>query len=118
MTPTILFGEDVNKNGILDPNEDDGEKSFPRDNQDGKLQRGWSAYLTLWGQERNVDAKGQPRIYLNDPEMGLLYGMIEKEFGTDWARFIVGARVIGMARVRRSKVPILWSPEVSNLRRF
>ena len=107
MTPEILFGEDINRNGVLDPNEDDGEKSLPLDNQDGKLQRGWASFLTLWSQESNLDAKGQPRIYLNDPQIGMLYGRLEKEFGTEWARFIVGARIIGMPFMMQAPGPLM-----------
>lgn len=105
MTPAILFGEDANRNGILDPNEDDGEKTPPIDNQDGKLDRGWSALLTLWNQENNLDSKGQPRIFLNDPQIGMLYGLLEREFGVDFARFVIAARVIGMPSMIPPAVP-------------
>lgn len=105
MTPAILFGEDINRNGILDPNEDDGEKTPPLDNQDGKLDRGWSALLTLWNQENNLDSKGQPRIYLNDPQIGMLYGLLEREFGVDFARFVIAARVIGMPSMLPPPIP-------------
>ena len=39
-------GEDWNQNGVLDPNEDDGDTSWPPDNADGILQAGWSGVLT------------------------------------------------------------------------
>ena len=35
-TYEVLYGEDANMNGVLDPNEDDGEESAPTDNSDGK----------------------------------------------------------------------------------
>jgi hypothetical protein len=41
-TRTILYGEDANMNGVLDPNEDDGNKSDPPDNSDGKLDPAFS----------------------------------------------------------------------------
>jgi len=44
--PEYVRGEDWNLNGILDPNEDDGDLSWPPDNADGKLDAGWSAILT------------------------------------------------------------------------
>src|SRR5207249_3174996 len=47
ITPDLLFGEDANRNGLLDPNENDGAASPPLDNADGILQRGWSAYFTV-----------------------------------------------------------------------
>ncbi len=39
-------GEDWNQNGVLDPNEDDGDASWPPDNADGILDSGWSGILT------------------------------------------------------------------------
>ena len=39
-TLELVLGEDTNRNGALDANEDDGEQSAPRDNQDGQLQPG------------------------------------------------------------------------------
>lgn len=44
--PEYVRGEDWNLNGILDPNEDDGNLSWPPDNRDGVLDAGWSALLT------------------------------------------------------------------------
>lgn len=44
--PEYVRGEDWNLNGILDPNEDDGDLSWPPDNADGKLDAGWSGLLT------------------------------------------------------------------------
>ncbi len=46
MTPEIVRGEDWNLNGLLDPNENDGDLSWPPDNADGKLDAGWSQHLT------------------------------------------------------------------------
>jgi hypothetical protein len=36
-TLEILYGEDVNRNGILDPNENDGDVTLPLDNADGRI---------------------------------------------------------------------------------
>ena len=44
---TIWFGEDLNENGVLDPNEDDGAKTPPFDNADGVLNRGIKDYVTV-----------------------------------------------------------------------
>lgn len=44
----LLYGEDVNRNGLLDPNEDDGDASRPNDNQDGSLDFGLIEYLTVY----------------------------------------------------------------------
>ena len=39
-TSALLYGEDANLNGNLDPNEDDGEAMSPPDNQDAQLDAG------------------------------------------------------------------------------
>ena len=44
---TIWFGEDLNANGILDPNEDDGAENPPFDDMDGTLDKGIKEYLTV-----------------------------------------------------------------------
>ena len=60
VTPQLLLGNDQNRNGVLDPEEDDGS---------GTLDRGWSAYLTVYSREQNVDSQGNPRIYVNDQDL-------------------------------------------------
>lgn len=45
----ILFGEDANRNGVLDPNEDDGDETLPADNMDGRLDRGIYNFVTAYG---------------------------------------------------------------------
>jgi type II secretory pathway component PulK len=48
MTEEILYGEDTNMNGVLDPNEDDGDKTLPSDNADGRLDPGILEYVTVF----------------------------------------------------------------------
>ncbi len=65
MTPEILFGEDANLNGRLDPAEDDASENLPHDNRDGRLDPGLYAFVTAVSQERNVTLEGEPRLNLN-----------------------------------------------------
>jgi len=65
MTPEILYGEDWNQNGLLDANENDGDKSPPADNSDGVLDFGFISFLTVHSYEPNVSNSGQPRVDLN-----------------------------------------------------
>ncbi|QDT53224.1 Putative type II secretion system protein K [Caulifigura coniformis] len=95
VTPALLYGEDANRNGILDPNEDDGDISMPADNQDGVLDLGWSAFLTVYGSETNLRKDGSPKINLNQPLLSTLYDTLEEEFGADVATFIVAFRAYG-----------------------
>ncbi len=62
----VLYGEDLNQNGILDPNENDGETSLPLDNKDGKLDPGLVEYVTVWSQESNLGTNGSQRVYIGD----------------------------------------------------
>ena len=59
-TPEILYGEDTNLNGVLDYNENDGDTSLPRDNQDGTLDFGILEYVTVYSEEpeENEDQEG------------------------------------------------------------
>jgi DNA uptake protein ComE-like DNA-binding protein len=62
----ILYGEDVNRNGVLDVNEDDGDATFPYyDNQDGDLDRGIAPFLTVWSRELDTASDNKARINLN-----------------------------------------------------
>lgn len=65
MTIDLLYGEDINLNGILDLNENDGEETYPLDNSDGKLNRGWYPFITCNSYEKNVDGTGNTRININ-----------------------------------------------------
>jgi len=64
VTGEVLFGEDFDRNGLLTANEDDGDRSFPLDNQDGVLNRGLFPYLTTFSSESNVSNDNRPRAYL------------------------------------------------------
>jgi type II secretory pathway component PulK len=63
-TGQVVYGEDYNRNGLLDPNEDDGEETFPPDNADGRLNRGLLPYLTVWSVEPNQSNDLTARVNL------------------------------------------------------
>ncbi len=63
----LLYGEDANLNGALDPNEDDGEKNLPSDNADGKLDAGLLAYVTVFSKEPKKLTDGTARVDLTPP---------------------------------------------------
>jgi len=65
ITQELLYGEDTNFNGKLDFNECDGEDSWPADNGDDKLDKGWIAYLTCYSYDKNVDGYGNRRVNIN-----------------------------------------------------
>ena len=58
----ILYGEDANLNGVLDPNENDGDISSPSDNRDGRLDSGLFEYFTVYTREPALDPYGSNRV--------------------------------------------------------
>jgi type II secretory pathway component PulK len=88
VTPQLLFGNDLNRNGVLDPGEDDGT---------GQANQGWSAYLTVYSREPNVDATGNPRVYLNDSDLNTLStNLTGLNLSSDLVQFILAARMYGL----------------------
>lgn len=87
----ILYGEDVNQNGILEPNENDGEISWPPDNRDGRLEPGLAEYLTVHNPQAGPRADGSPRInVLNGAGRQELAGLMEERFGSERASELMG----------------------------
>jgi len=66
MNLDILYGEDGNLNGFLDPNENDGDILPPHDNKDGQLQSGLLEFCTVWSHEGNVISNGQSRVIVTN----------------------------------------------------
>lgn len=96
-TAWVVFGEDYNRNGLLDPNEDDGDESFPLDNADGQLFRGVSAYFTLWSEEANASGDNRTRINLNMQDLEDLEEKLGEEFDSEIINYIIGVRSSGIS---------------------
>jgi len=62
--PESTRGEDWNLDGRLDPNEDDGEQTWPPDNHDGILDAGLSGLLTASSLTSPRAASGEDRLNL------------------------------------------------------
>jgi type II secretory pathway component PulK len=117
ITPELLFGRDLNRNGILD--EVAGGTGNPLAMGSGgmgmtmgasgagamsggatdsstlgvaAMDRGWSGYLTLHSKEKNVNAQGEPRIYLNGDDLTQLHKDLKDVFNDEWAQFIIAYR--------------------------
>lgn len=99
VTPQLLYGEDANRNGLLDPNENDGEASLPLDNADGILDCGWAAYLTVYSRESNLRVDGTEKIDVNNSVLVDLYDQLNEEFGDEVAQFITAYRLYGATNV-------------------
>lgn len=63
-TGRILYGEDADRNGLLTWNEDDGNATFPPDDEDGTLNRGLYPYVTVYSRDFNRANDHQARVVL------------------------------------------------------
>lgn len=92
VTRKLLYGADLNRNGVQDADEEAGADGFDR---------GWSAYLTVHSREQNVGLGGAPVIWLNEPnvlDLKPLYDLLVTAVGDDLAKFIVLCRRYGYQR--------------------
>jgi len=80
----ILYGEDLNRNGVLDPNENDGDRTPPDDDADGRLDPGLVELLTVHSREPNVREDGSARINVNESSEEL-ETLFQETFGEDRA---------------------------------
>src|SRR5690606_29558187 len=101
VTPDLLYGEDANRNGLLEPNEDDGDVTAPFDNADGILDAGWASFLTLHSRESNLRSDGSEKIDLNQSLLTELYDLLEEEFDADIAQFITAYRLKGSTNIEK-----------------
>ncbi len=80
-TMDILVGEDLNRNGILDPNELD-------ENRNGIADPGILEYVTVWSREPNTRADGTARVNLNGNRQEL-QALLEDTFNATRAGQII-----------------------------
>ena len=88
----LLYGEDTNRNGMLDWNENDGEQSPPADNSNSRLDPGFFNYVTIHSYETNADEQGKKRLDLTDPQnQAAVQALLDDAVGTDKAISIMQA---------------------------
>ena len=95
MDVDVLYGEDANLNGALDPNENDGDVLPPSDNSDGRLGPGILEYVTVYSHLPATQTNGQPLVNVANGVAGLQTNLVAL-FGQSRAAQIV-ARVGGAA---------------------
>ncbi|HKI36085.1 MAG TPA: hypothetical protein VKA46_29785 [Gemmataceae bacterium] len=89
VTPQLLFGNDTKRNGQADPSAGDGT---------GTLDLGWFPYLTMYSREMNVSSQGNPRIWVNDPNLqALATNLTNAGFDDTISAFILAYRMYGAA---------------------
>ena len=117
VTPDLLFGEDANRNGLLDPNEDDGEDSPPYDDADGLLALGWSSYLTVHSRESNRSSDGGKKLHVNNNLLTELYDELLDLYGDEEiATFVIAYRMNGPLGADEDEIDELNGVEFENNR--
>ncbi len=86
MDGRVLYGEDYDRNGLLSPNEDDGDERFPPDNTDGFLNLGLLPYVTVHSREFNVSNDERDRINIYDSDQRSLREKLSEAFEDDSAK--------------------------------
>ena len=102
VSPQLLFGADVNRNGMVDAHEQAAlsavqqivdltatAESAAENMISGSLERGWSSYLTLYSQENNLNINGEPRINFNEEDFTKLHQDLSAVFSVDVANFVI-----------------------------
>jgi hypothetical protein len=106
MLPELLYGEDTNRNGRLDDNENDADESDPPDNADGKLDRGLYDLVTVYSAEGSAagasGSSGTQPVDVNSASSDAL----RKAF-TDHLAGSRLAEVVGLTRSRRPFLNVL-----------
>ena len=89
ITPTMLYGLDVNRNGMVDVHE----QNMAQGAFEPGLERGWAPYLTIHSKEANLASDGLPRVYLNEEDLQLLSDNLEAaDVPPEWITYILAYR--------------------------
>ena len=105
VTPSLLFGLDQNRNGVLENSETvaaassgyttDASTSGSSSTQNELPDLGWAIYLTLYSKEKNVAGDGTPRLNINGSDLATLQTDLSIAVGDDLATFIIAYRANG-----------------------
>lgn len=99
VTGRLLFGNDANRNGLVDPNEkedQDRPATVTAGSSDARLP--WASLLTVHSAERNTTPEGKPRVDVNAKDLAELYPQLAAVVPEPWARFVVAYRQYGPAK--------------------
>ncbi len=86
-SPEILYGEDTNRNGVLEANENDAEQNAPADNKNGRLDRGLYDYVTVYSKTANKTGDGEDRININNMQQQSKLAKLLQENLTDSSKY-------------------------------
>lgn len=89
---TILYGEDANRNGLLEPNEDDSDEKFPPDDNDGLLNSGLHEVATVNATDYPLSSSGEPQVNINGNAQQLQAQLAATGLSDQTISFIVAYR--------------------------
>jgi len=92
VTPQLLFGIDINHNGVVDPDE---EAASGTSGLEPDMLLGWANYLTLFSKESNLNRERLQRININSEDLDQLYRDLRSAFNEQWSSFIIAYRQNG-----------------------
>jgi len=87
-TMDILVGDDLNRNGVLDPNE-------PDEGGNGQVDPGILEYLTVYSREPNAHSDGTPLVNINNQAQ--LRALLQSNFGGGRANQVMSRLGYGIA---------------------
>jgi hypothetical protein len=89
VTPQLLYGDDTNRNGKIDGNEQGSDL-------------GWAEFLTVYGRELNVDSTGTVRIYLNGDDLTVIQQQLVNALGEELAYYVLAAKLFAVTQTDAS----------------
>jgi DNA uptake protein ComE-like DNA-binding protein len=92
ITPELLFGNDVNRNGIIDDDERIDQMAV---GGEPDMELGWANFLTIFSQEANKNWEGLQRININKEDLEELERDLSSVLPSRWVNFILAYRING-----------------------
>ena len=113
--PEHLRGEDWNLNNQIDPNENDGDRTWPVDEPDHQLEAGWSAILTAYSVQGPLGASGLPRINLAEADIQELQDRLNMDEIQAWAfiKYLTANNMTGLEQLLTMQVEQELASEAS-----
>ncbi len=97
VTPELLYGLDANRNFVVDQGEQARGVLLQLDNSLGQLNRGLSAYFTVYAAERVLNPTGTAKVNINNPDLRALQTELQQVVDAEAANFIIAYRQFGPA---------------------
>ena len=106
VTPTLLYGADWNRNGLVDlgePDPLDFQLETDYDNSEGLLDCGWAALLTISSAERARSSDDSDKVNVNSDDLEELQQQLTSKLNNeDWVNYIIAYRLFGETNLTTS----------------